>query len=138
MNSNAGHFCIHRQLHVLEHLGWDAGNLGEAGRRASQQHLAADAEVDGRVHGHTNGYGHHPQRQQPHEDGAVGVVAAPVLMPVTADACAEAPPVSAPHWSGTSCALAIGWHHQLELMLVHTEEQHPVRAERRTDNRLTI
>lgn len=53
----------------------------------SQEHTATLAEVDGRVNRHYYSYRHHAERQQPHEDGATGVVAAPVLVAVARDAC---------------------------------------------------
>lgn len=53
----------------------------------SQQHAAAFAEVECCVHRHHDSDGHHDQRQQSHEDGSAGVVAAPVLVAVTRDAC---------------------------------------------------
>ncbi len=58
--------------------------------RDAQQHLAAQLEVDGGVDGHADRSGHHAQRQQPHHDGSVRVVAAPVLVPVPRHACAGA------------------------------------------------
>lgn len=63
-----------------------------------QKHLAAFAEIERRVDRHANGDGHHGQGEQPDEDCSAGVVAAPVLVPMSRDACSRIRYRNQNHW----------------------------------------